>query len=274
MKIRGNREAWLGMRGAGNGGQARNWCAAAVLAVLAFAVLASESADRPLPRYSCGLARSAVGVDGQLEEEAWRAADAVVLRSVCDGTFPEHLTIAMMCRDARNLYIAFRCEDQDIWSDFRRRDEHLWEGEVVEAFIGTGKDATRYFEFEVSPRNVVWDGRITNPGDRGAGIRMDSAWNCEGLRTAISVMGNVDDKNDRDRRWTAEMAIPFRSISVGGAMPKTGESWRINLFRIEKDRVGREPPPNGLELSAWSPAFLERPDFHVPSRFGFLDFRE
>jgi hypothetical protein len=245
-------------------------------------LFALEPAERPLPRYSCPLAKAAPEVDGDLTDQAWKTAPAVVLRRVSDGALPERLTVAMMCRDEKNLYIAFRCEDPDIWSDFRRRDEHLWNGEVVEAFIRAGgasasggdtdADATTYFEFEVSPRNVVWDGLITNVSGGRSGMKIDQEWNCAGLRTAVSVIGTLDDRTDRDERWSVEIAIPLRSISASTGGPKAGESrrisppavWRINLFRIER---GAE-----MEQSAWSPTFLSPPEFHVPSMFGFLLF--
>lgn len=254
------------------GQSARVYCAIPILVLLAFSAAARESGERPLPRYSCPLVKAAPNVDGNLTDEAWRTAAVVLLRNVSDGTLPEQLTIAMMCHDEKNLYIGFRCEDPDIWSDFRNRDQHLWNGEVVEAFIDTDEDPTTYFEFEVSPRNVVWDGLITNVSGGRSGMKIDQAWNCERIKSGVSVVGTLDDRTDRDRRWSVEIAIPFRSISAGGAPPKAGEAWRINppavwrinLFRIER---GAE-----LEQSAWSPTFLSPPEFHVPSMFGLLSF--
>lgn len=41
-----------------------------------------------------------------------------------------------------------------------RRDEHLWEEEVVEAFLDLDRAGRDYAEIEISPGNVVCDVRV------------------------------------------------------------------------------------------------------------------
>ena len=124
---------------------------------------------------------------------------------------------------------------------------------------------TKYFEFNFSPHNVVFDARIECPdsGDRRF-MKSDVEWDCEGLRSAVQVKGTLDDHSDVDERWTVEVALPFSQIGREGRAPVEGEKWRANFFRI--DRAGEG------EFSCWSPTLADPPNFHVPGRFGNLVF--
>jgi hypothetical protein len=67
-----------------------------------------------------------------------------------------------------------------------------------------------------------------------------------------------------DRRakvWHCEMRIPLQSLSL--TAPKPGTVWRLNLFRA--DRANRA-------FLAFRPTL--RGSFHVPDRFGSLEFVE
>jgi hypothetical protein len=111
----------------------------------------------------------------------------------------------------------------------------------------------------------VFDATVECPesGDRGL-MKLDVGWDCEGLQSAVTVVGTLDDHSDVDERWTVEVALPFAAIGREGKAPADGEIWRTNLYRI--DRAG-----NG-EFSCWSPTVAMPPNFHVPARFGRLQF--
>ncbi|MGE5652823.1 MAG: cupin domain-containing protein [Bacillota bacterium] len=176
-----------------------------------------------------------------------------------------------LCWDGDYLYLIFRCQDPRVAATFTERDQPLYEEEVVELFIAPGDDPHRYFEFELSPKGVVFDARVDNPSGR-ASMHVDPSWDCQGLKTAVSVA---------DDHWTAEMAIPLAELtkwcgsaakadeadrrpwrSTAGRAVADQESWWINLYRIE-----RQPQE---EYYAWSPTFREPADFHCPECFGHL----
>ncbi len=162
-----------------------------------------------------------------------------------------------------HLYVAFSCRDTDIWGTYTQRDEPLFDEEVVEIFLCPSGNLAHYFEFEVSPRNTVFDANVFNPeGDRRT-MLVDREWNAAGLRTAVRVAGTLGQRDDHDLGWIAELAIPFADLGLPGP-PAPNEQWRINLYRIERGEVE--------EFSAWSPTLKSPPDFHVPSRFGTLVF--
>lgn len=231
--------------------------------LLALACVAAEGGDRPV--YTCPKVDAAPVIDGRLDDEAWKHAPEVTLVLSEDGKPATKRTTVRMCWDDTNVYVAFDSIDTDIWGTFTQRDDHLFNEEVVEAFIDPDCDLVRYYEINVSPRNVVFDALICNPTDWTPGEGTDYGWNCEGLRTAVIVDGTLDDRTDVDRGWTAELAIPFAGLNV--PTPKPGERWRLNLYRIDLT-------PKPAEFQAWSPTLVSPARFHIPSRFGTVFFSE
>lgn len=152
--------------------------------------------------------------------------------------------------DEKGLRVLFEVTDEAPWASLTERDAPLYTEEVVEVFLDPVGDGEMYFEFEVNLNNAVLDACIRRIR---SGYRKDFRWRCEGLKTQAyrTALG-----------WNAELAIPF--YSVANRPPNPGERWRANFTRIDR--------PEGCprELSAWSPTGLAQ--FHVPSRFGFLEF--
>lgn len=217
-----------------------------------------------VPVYVCRRTPQPIVVDGVLDEATWRRALPVGDFRLTDGSEPQLPTELKLCWDESNLYLAFAVVDTDIWGTLLRRDDPIYEEEAVEAFLAPTGDPTGYFEFEWSPRNVVFDARIACPaleGDRG-GMRAEVGWDCRGQRSAVRVVGTLDCRDDLDQQWTVEAALPFAEIGREGRAPQEGEEWRANFYRIERAGAG--------EFSCWSPTL--KPDFHVPGRFGRIVF--
>ncbi len=218
--------------------------------------------------YVCRRTAEEIIIDGHLTEGIWSRLAPLDDFRLADGRgIPQLPTEVKACWDERNLYLAIICIDTDIWGTMRQRDDPIYEEEVAEAFLCSGHDLTRYFEFEFSPHNVVFDARIEclENGDRRF-MKAELAWNCVGLRSAVQVVGTVDDNRDVDDKWTVEVALPFTEIGRNGRAPAPGERWRANFYRI--DRAGEG------EFSCWSPTLADPPNFHVPARFGSLLFSE
>jgi hypothetical protein len=148
------------------------------------------------------------------------------------------------------LRVLFHAEDTHAWATLTERDAPLYEEEVVEVFLDPTGDLASYFEIEVNPLNAVLDLVLRR---NRSGYAKDFAWRCEGLRTAVVKT---------DAAWSAELAIPFRSLMA--EPPKAGDCWRVNFCRIDR------PPGVPRELTSWSPA--GRANFHTPERFGTLQF--
>jgi hypothetical protein len=124
----------------------------------------------------------------------------------------------------------------------------LWDRDVVEAFIGSDSQNPRHYaEFEVAPTNERLDLLITNLPQK------DFSWDSK-FQSAVKV-------NNQTRVWTCEMRVPLEGLSP--AQPSLGTHWRLNLFRC--DRANKA-------FLAFRPTL--KGTFHVPERFGALDFVE
>jgi hypothetical protein len=216
------------------------------------------------PELTAAYTNSEMTLDGMLNEEIWKISEMVVLKVNRTGDpvndFSQQ-TRVRSCYDSSTLYISFECNDVDIWSRYDSHDQHLWQEEAVEVFIDTDLEPDTYVEIEVSPRNVVFDSYIVDP------INIDIAatkkFDLPGMRTAVFVDGTLDNRNDEDKQWIVEIAIPFDEIYRHKIQNFTDIRWRINFYRIDRDK--------NLESTgyAWSPT---RDRFHKPSSFGFLTF--
>jgi hypothetical protein len=82
------------------------------------------------------------------------------------------------------------------------------------------------------------------------------------------VDGTLNKRNDQDKGWVAEIAIPLADVAgldtAQKIAPKVGDVWRLNLFRMDS------PEGKPQVASAWSPPLVG--DFHKLDRFGELAF--
>jgi hypothetical protein len=180
----------------------------------------------------------------------WRDISSIALQENVRNARPQQGTGVQCVWDEAALHVLFTCVDRHPWATITERDGPLWEEEVVEVFLDPIGDYEAYFEFEVNPLNTVLDLVLRK---NRSGYRKDFAWNCEGLLTEVRRTAEG---------WTTEFLIPFTALVR--EPPRLASEWRVNFFRIDR------PPDQERELSAWSPTLL--PNFHVPQRFGRLQF--
>ena len=215
------------------------------------------------PEYTCYRAAQPIVIDGVLEDLPWQGAPAVELVLADSGGTPRQRTTARLLWDNDYLYVAFHCEDSDIWGITTKRDQEIYNQEVVEVFVDADCDGRGYVEIEVSPLNAVLDLFMLYYEDRKRGLW---DWDSEGMRTAVVVDGDPTQRGTLDKSWTVEMAIPMRDFFTAPHLPpRPGDVWHLNLYRIDR-------AVDGDEYSAWSPP--GRINYHTPSRFGRLLFSE
>lgn len=231
-----------------------------LLCAVTLAALSSVAWGQAGPTYEAVRAASPVRVDGRLDEAEWRGAAAVRLVNNADGSTPRQETEARLLYDEEFLYVAFRAADENLWATMRRRDQRLWEEEVVEVFLQPDPAQPSYVELEVNPLGTMLDIYLL---DIRKPLRYES-WNSARLRWAVRVDGTVDGRAG-DRGWTCELAFPLEdAVTAPRLPPRAGDRWRLNLYRMET-----RPAP---ALLAWSPT--RKDDFHLPQMFGTLVFTD
>lgn len=198
-----------------------------------------------------------LSIDQDMTHADWGAViPYITLSHTVHGTPLKQATTVRIAATSRHLWFCFDCADADAWSTLQRHDDPIYTEEVVEVFIAYGDVVPqRYFELEVNPANVRFDGIINNPDEIRATMTLDTSWDPEWRSwTRVDPAG-----------WRCVMALPWTSLGVSQGIGR----WRMNLYRIDRPRDG-----SAAEESAWSPTVREPADFHVPSRFGTLIITE
>ncbi len=215
----------------------------------------------PRPRWRVPLAPEPLDDAAVVGNWVWERIPRLPPLLLSDGSGPATWKTAVrVCRDRFGLAVRFDCADRFAWGTHTERDDPLWQEEVVELFLGIGQaDPRHYFEFEISPRGVLFDARVDNPTSKRADLSVDTSWNCPGIRwgagakETLLATGLPED-------WWAVLVLPWASLSAS----ELPDILRANFYRIER------PTGGAPEFSAWSPTLADPPDFHQPARFGFL----
>jgi hypothetical protein len=174
-------------------------------------------------------------IDGRLDEESWKTAEAASGLTQIEPQAGKAMTETTEVRfmfDQTALYIGVRCHDRDpagILARGRERDGSVLSGDHVALFFDTFHDRRSGYVFAVSPDEGRWDAAVSNHSN--ANTDWDGIW-------------EVKCTTDEDG-WTAEIAIPFKSISYA----TDGKAWGFNLSRTiaRRGENGRwnSPRPEG-----------------------------
>jgi hypothetical protein len=226
----------------------------------------------PLKRYVATKISKPIKIDGKLDEPMWKAAPSTGLFvDTMTGNAGGVATEAKLLWDNQNLYIGFENVDSDVWAQLTERDAKLWTQEAVEVMIDADGNGKSYVELQVAPNGNIFDTYL--PTYRKYEDSIDPkakpySWNSK-LKAAVKVDGTLNKRDDQDKGWTVEMAIPLADVNgldKPGVKtpPSVGDMWRINLYRLDS------PKDKGQIAVAWSAPMVG--DFHKLDRFGQLVF--
>lgn len=215
----------------------------------------------------CKRTSSKIVIDGVLDEPDWKRAMEIEFVRLISFERPHAKTKAYCLYDDRYLYLGFLAYDSDIWATYEKRDSLIYLEDVVEVFIKPYMAKDPYYEFEVSPKNVVLDGFIGRDSRAGNMFLRFLEWNCKGLKSAVKIKGTLNDWKDVDEYWCVELAIPFASLPTIKKSPSESDVWLINLTRCDYSISQKE----SVEYSSCS--FLTKVNFHKSDEWRFLRFK-
>ncbi|MDA0659086.1 MAG: carbohydrate-binding family 9-like protein [Planctomycetota bacterium] len=239
------------------------WIASITTSAEPTASAAAPPSVAELPHYQVQHTTEPIRIDGQLDEAVWFAAP-----DMGNFHFPwfqsgkRERTIAKIVWDNSNLYIAHVCEDGHITARYRQHNDPIPEDDCFEIMLAPNPQEPRnYYNIEWNVLGGYIDGQRPQ-GPQGP----RAEWDVEGLRLAGRVVGTANEDGDNDSYWIVEVAIPWKNFNH--AMPHTppepGDTWRVNL--------NRHGGTTNMQYSQWSAADTPAPSFHVPHRFGTLEF--
>lgn len=235
--------------------------------------------EAPRKSYVARRVEKPIKIDGKLDEEAWKEAPSTgAFVNTLNGSPAEQSTEAKLLWDDQNLYVSFHNADADVWSNLTKRDDKLWTQEADELMIDADKNGKTYIELQVAPNGNVFDSYL--PAYRKYEDTVDPkkqpySWNSK-VKAKVVVDGTLNKHDDKDKGWTVELALPLADVKGMNASadttrlpPVMGDSWRINMFRMDMPQ-GQDQKGSGQVASGWSPPLVG--DFHALDRFGDLIF--
>lgn len=225
----------------------------------------AQAADAPAPSYVICKAAEPIDLDGRLDEPAWFAA-----ASLGDFQFPwfkagrREQSVVKLLWDDENLYIACVCEDAHVTARTVEHDGPVPQDDCLEIMVAPDPERPAfYFNVEWNVRGAYVDGHRPNGAEGG---RVE--WNADGVKVAGAYAGTLNEDADEDRHWIAEVRLPLANFREHMPVfpPRAGVTWRANFNRHGGDV--------NMQYSQWSSVGTPEPAFHVPSRFGRLEFSE
>ncbi|RPI14855.1 MAG: hypothetical protein EHM58_15535 [Ignavibacteriae bacterium] len=179
-----------------------------------------------------------IKIDGELNEPAWSkcvTAENFVEIEPGDNLKPEVDTKAWVTHDEDNLYVAVVCYDKDmskLRASMADRDK-IFNDDFIDILLDTYNDNKQAYEFVVNPY----------------GIQGDLLWTSNNEDSSPDYIWSAETKVYKDR-WTAEFAIPFKSIRF----PDKNElSFGMHIIRTW--------PRSSRYQFSWAPISRDNPSF-------------
>lgn len=221
-------------------------------------------------------------VDGRALEKSWGKAPFTAAFVDIEGhPKPLQSTKVKMLWDKQYLYIYALLNENHIWASIEQRDAVIFHDNDFEVFIDPTDDTYNYTEIEINALNTVWDLMLNRP------YRMkgwaNTAYNIEGLKTAVHIQGSLNNSSDIDTAWSVEMAIPLQALLASfpprSRLLDNQSIWRINFSRVQwqhelvntqyrRKKVGGKLLPEYNWV--WSPQHAI--NMHIPEKWGYLQF--
>jgi hypothetical protein len=173
---------------------------------------------------------SRISVDGKLSENVWQRAEKYYLDLSQDklaaGQELSRGGYVQFAWDENNFYLAAEFKDYDIVAEGKADQLHHYRmGDLCELFIKP-KNHRHYWELYVTPLGYKTEFFFPSPGYKGLPSCFEDY--TANLRTDALINGTVNNYNDRDSEWTAEMAVPISDLEAYGA--KFGPCYEWSVF--------------------------------------------
>jgi hypothetical protein len=174
-------------------------------------------------------------IDGRVEEDSWKTAEVItdfIQAEPYEGQPATEKTEVRILYDDDRVYIAVICYDSDpsgiIVTD-SRRDADLDDTDSFRMIFDTYLDRQNGFVFGTNPAGIEYDGQVTNEGEggQGAGARRSQSGSGGGFNLNWDASFDVATLRG-DFGWSAEFAIPLRTLRYGAQKPQV---WGLNFQR-------------------------------------------
>jgi Domain of unknown function (DUF5916)/Carbohydrate family 9 binding domain-like len=209
-----------------------------LFAILSFASAGVASESTTTMRIAeAAIAGEAPVLDGVVEDSVWRNAQVItdfVQAEPYEGEPATERTEVRLLYDKTHLYLGVICYDTDpggiIVTD-SRRDSSLDDTDSFRVIFDTYLDRQNGFVFGTNPAGIEYDGQVTNEGEGGGSGGPGSGRSQSGSGGGFNLNWDasfVVRSHVGDFGWSAEFAIPLRTLRYESAKPQT---WGLNFQR-------------------------------------------
>jgi hypothetical protein len=187
-------------------------------------------------------------IDGRLDDDVWKTAALITeftQQSPLDGAPATEETEVWVAYDANNIYFAFHAhyENPLIMRANRADRDRASQDDLMTVYFDTFMDQQRGYDFDVNGYGVQGDGIISAVGGRGAIPRADRSWN-----TLFDTGAEIVEDG-----YTAEMAIPFKSLRYPSRARGEAHRWGFQIVR--------EVNGKNRENQVWAPMSRDETSF-------------
>ncbi|WP_245189763.1 carbohydrate-binding family 9-like protein [Lunatimonas salinarum] len=268
-----------------------------------------ECKESDIANYTCYKTNESIQIASDLTKPVWmKAAKSGRFVDMVTGDPGLYDTRAAALWNDKYLYVAFWAEEPFVSATQTERDSIVFLDNDLELFIDGGDC---YYELEINALNTLYEvffiwrdaykkgGKFDVPefditketaftfggdydrtgstfwwGRHPRGTRWAFLdYDMPGLQTAVNVDGKINDNTTVDKGWTAEIAIPWKSLkwlANGRSLPPTnGDCWRMFFGRFQKMVTsGKEIHPH----PAWTMNKHGIYDTHLPECFSRVHF--
>lgn len=191
-----------------------------------------------------------VRIDGTLDERVYADIPPIsdfIQQDPQEGAPATEKTEVWILFDDRNIYVSARCWDshpeRDIANEMRRDSQGITQNEHFIVIFDTFNDKRNGVFFQTNPLGAQRDVAVIDE------INQNNNWN-----TVWDVKTGKFDGG-----WTAEFAIPFKSLRYG---PGREQTWGVNVRRTirwkNECRTSRRPTLLALSIDSRARCLIKR----------------
>ena len=196
-------------------------------------------------------------IDGRLDDAVWATATRITefaQESPIEGAPTTEDTDVYIVYDSENLYFGFHVhyEDPTIMRANRVERDQSRQDDLMSVYLDTFLDQQRGYAFEVNGYGVQGDGTVSAGGRGGGGgfgggggriSNPDRSWD-----TLFESGGELVADG-----YTAEMAIPFKSLRYPGVSGTKSHRWGLQIVRRIRGK--------DQETQVWAPMSRDEASF-------------
>jgi hypothetical protein len=216
--------------------------------------------------YKARYAKQRVVIDGKLDDDIWQQTPSYPMylskNKIEQGEILQETGKVRFAWDDDYFYVAADFQDSDIVAQGREDQMHHYKyGDLCELFLKPTNESY-YWELYVTPADKKSSFFYPSRSYLGLPDCLEK-YTC-GLTVTAECNGTLNDWQQKDDRWMAEMAMPIKDLEAYGYKFSSGWRWTILVGRYNYSR-----DLNQTELSM-TPQ-LSRTFFHIYEEYGILE---